>query len=657
MKVKPQEKTISDKSKNPLRNYFIVIFVGVFLLYGNSIKNGYALDDNYVTVIGAKANGNQRVAKGIKGIPEIFTTHYVETKEQSFEYRPIPLATFAIEYQIFGSSSKISHFISVFIYAITCMLLFFILSRLLINYNVTFPFLITVLFLIHPIHSEVVDNIKCRDELLGFLFGLCALHFFISINDKNKWKNIFLTGLFLLISLLCKKTAILFLALIPIVGYFFREAKLKGIIVQIVLVYLVFVIFTLLENALLAKQVEKRVFAFFENPLFYNNNLMDRISLAFYTLGYYFKLLVFPFPLTSYYGYDVIPITGFSSLLVIFSAAFYFSTGIYALLKLKEKKLFSFGMLVFLIGLFPFANLIDPVPGMVAERFVYFASLGFCIVVIYVLLSVFKIDYRSKSHGLKILTPSSKGILISVALLFSIIIISRNNKWKDELTLLRSDTTHFEESCNLHYLLGNALYPEILTMAKGIKREEMIKEATFHYKSAVSLMKEGIKLYPKDFTTLTNIGTIYVNIFNDAFSAQPYFKRSLAINPANIVTQYNFVFCYERKNLPDSAIIGYEKLISNNTNYPLVYFRLHELYLQKKEYKKAIVCDEKAIKQNPENARLYINLGNALILNNDSAGAVKPFKRAIELEPNNTDLRAQVEEYLKLTEHLIPPRN
>jgi protein O-mannosyl-transferase len=656
MKVVTKKNNISAKGKNPLRNYFIAIFVGVFLLYGNSIKNGYSLDDNYVTVTNKQANGNSRVAKGIKGIPEIFSTHYVESKQQSFEYRPIPLTTFAIEYQFFRSDPKISHFISVLIYALTCMLLFYILSNLLKNYNVVFPFLISVLFLIHPVHTEVVDNIKCRDELLTFLFGLCALHFFINIHDKNKWRNIFLTGLFLLASLLCKKTAILFLVLLPLVGYFFRDVKLKITIIQIVLMYMVFVIFTLFENALLTNSSEKRIFAFFENPLFYDDNLTDRISLAFYTLGYYFKLLVFPYPLTSYYGYDVIPITGFSSLLVIFSAAFYFSTGIYAVLKLKEKNLFSFGMLVFLMGLFPFANLAVPIVGIVAERFIYFASLGFCFATAFVLLNVFKIDFKNRSQGFKVLTPSLKGILIVVILLFSMIIVSRNNKWKDTLTLLKADSLNFEESCNLHYLIGTTLYPEIIKTPKGSKRELMVKEATYHYKEAVHLMVEGVRKYPADFTTLSNIGMIYNNILNEPHVAQYFFKKSLAVNPNNPVAKYNFVFCYEKKNLPDSAVLGYEKLLSDSDVYPLVYIQLHDLYLKKGAYGKAIICDKKAIKEAPDNARLYVNLGNALILNKDSGAAIQPFRKALELEPNNVNLRNQIEVFLKIAEHTANPK-
>src|SRR5580700_11178998 len=108
-----------DKDNHFNRKVYLLIFGLVFLLYGNSIRNNYALDDNYVTVTTPEKPNNPRIEKGISGIPKLFTTHYIESATQSFEYRPLVLVTFAIEYQFFGSNPHVSHFISVLLYAIT----------------------------------------------------------------------------------------------------------------------------------------------------------------------------------------------------------------------------------------------------------------------------------------------------------------------------------------------------------------------------------------------------------------------------------------------------------------------------------------------------------------------------------------------------------
>ena len=118
MKLKPVKDLQTQKNKKQLRIYFWGILLFTFLLYGNSIKNGYAFDDNYVTVINPEKPDNPRIEKGIRGIPEIFASHYIQSKDQSFEYRPLVLTTFAIEYQFFGSNPYVSHFINVLLYVV-----------------------------------------------------------------------------------------------------------------------------------------------------------------------------------------------------------------------------------------------------------------------------------------------------------------------------------------------------------------------------------------------------------------------------------------------------------------------------------------------------------------------------------------------------------
>ncbi|HWY37227.1 MAG TPA: glycosyltransferase family 39 protein [Bacteroidia bacterium] len=645
MKAKEISGTIPGKNKKQVRKYLLAIFAMVFLLYGNSIKNGYALDDNYVTVTTPKTPDNPRIAKGIRGIPELFTGHYVESGSQSFDYRPFVLTTFAIEYEFFGSNSHMCHFINVLIYALTCMLLFLLLCRIFEKHNFLFPLLITLLFLVHPIHTEVVSNIKCRDELLSFLFGLSSMYFFLNRTGKNRWTSFFLSGLFLLLALLCKKTSVLFIGMIPLTNYFFMENKLKKVILQGLFFYAIFLVSTMIQRVMLPDMPEKREFAFFENPLFYED-FSKRIPLAFYTMGYYFKLFVFPYPLCCYYGYDTIPLSTWSSPFVIISAIVFLGMGIYAIARFPEKNILSYSIIIFLSGIFLFSNLLTPVAGILAERLVYFSSLGFCMGSGCLLSAVFKINYNSSNPGLGSLKPSFKGIILVILFVCSALTISRSNKWKDELTLLRYDTRNFERSCNLHYMTGNDLYRKVFTTPEGAERNAIIKEATFHYGQALDLMKKGVSEYDKDYNTLSNIGTIYVNIFNDGNSAKPFFEKALALDPGDPVKQFNYAFCFEKRNLPDSAILFYEKMLLAHTTYLLAYSRLNELYLTRKEYAKAIASNKKGTELIPHNAQLYINLGNAFLLNKDTLNGIEQFEKAVMAEPANNNLRKQVVDFL-----------
>lgn len=630
------------------RKLSLLLFVLTFLLYGNTIKNSYGFDDNYVAVTNREHPNNPRIEKGIKGIAEIFKTHYVEIEGQSFEYRPLVLTSFAIEYQFFDSNPHISHFINILLYAITCIVLFLLLNKLFKKFNIIFPLLSTLLFLVHPIHTEVVASIKSRDELLAFLFGLSSFYFVLKSLESRQMINMLIAILFFFLASLCKSTYILFLALIPISLYFFTSISFKKIAIIIVSIFSAVFCSKLLKFGLLDHSTIMRAYAFFENPLFFEDNFLARLPVAFYTIGYYIKLLVVPYPLCCYYGSYTIPMSQWSSPFVIISIIFYVSIGVYALKTIVRKKVLAYGIITYLIGIFPFANIVTVVVGIVGERFIYFASYGFCISVSYLLLMAFKINITNRValsiNDMKIPFRIFGTILLIV---FAALTLVRNTKWKDEYTLFKNDVKKFDNSCNLHYLLGNKLYPEIFNTPNGAKRDAIINEASFHYKKALTLMIEGVKKYPTDFTTLNNIGTIYINIFNDATSAQPFFRQALRLKPNSMVTHYNLAYSYEKRNLPDSAIIYYEEMLSANTQYAPAYIQLRELYLTKQQYLKTIKCDERLISLSPLQAKLYVNLGNSYMLNKDTLNGIIQFEKAVSLEPQNINLRKQIVTFLK----------
>ena len=76
------------------RKIYIFFTVLAFILYGNSLNNEYALDDDMVA-------DNILVSHGVKAIPQIFKSRYASGK-QEYEYRPIVTSSFAIEKQLFG---------------------------------------------------------------------------------------------------------------------------------------------------------------------------------------------------------------------------------------------------------------------------------------------------------------------------------------------------------------------------------------------------------------------------------------------------------------------------------------------------------------------------------------------------------------------------
>ena len=91
--------------------------------------------------------------------------------------------------------------------------------------------IITLLFLAHPIHTEVVDSLKNREELLSFLFGIGSLILFSKIYVTRK-KLLFVVFIFLLLglSILSKESGVVFLLAIitKILFAFFSRQQVKA---------------------------------------------------------------------------------------------------------------------------------------------------------------------------------------------------------------------------------------------------------------------------------------------------------------------------------------------------------------------------------------------------------------------------------------------
>ncbi len=236
----------------------------------NSIFNDYNLDDELVTNNQALTSQGWKVvlpdfsvfssvqfsdsSLGVKVkyfLPQVFRSLYYQDKSgYKYEYRPLVQASFAIEHAIFaekietGSHDEykdnphISHFINVILYAITCVLLFLLLARLLDSVNIIFPFIVTILFVAHPIHTEVVASIKNRDEIMALMFALVSNIYAFKFAERRKPLYLFLLALAFLLSLLSKPTAITFAMLIPMALIMFTSVSYTGLMIVTVIVAL-----------------------------------------------------------------------------------------------------------------------------------------------------------------------------------------------------------------------------------------------------------------------------------------------------------------------------------------------------------------------------------------------------------------------------------
>ena len=407
-----------------------LVFVFSFLLYSNTIHHDYALDDT------GAIQQNLNVRKGLKGIPDILKMDLWEQSEVRLGYyRPLSLITFAVEYQFFQSAPHVSHFNNVLLFAISCVVLLFVLQALLGNVHQFIPLAITILFAAHPIHTEVVANIKSRDEILSFLFVFVSILFFITSLQKEKPIFLVITFFAAYLGMMSKETALTGLLMIPIIYYIYSDKKLN--IIKLIPIIAAIIIF-FIQKSMLIKNVMIPV-----DIINYPYDQDFKLSTSFYLFVLGLKLLIVPFNLRFDYSYNLIPAVDFDNPLAFLGLLIMIGGGVFTINRILKKSIFAVPLSLYFLAVAPGFTFTFLRGGIFAERFLYSAALGFLIFIILLLSKLLK----RQSNRLK--NIELYGICAFTVLLtsfYSFKTVKRNLVWKDNYTLFSTDIKTGENS-------------------------------------------------------------------------------------------------------------------------------------------------------------------------------------------------------------------
>lgn len=594
------------------RPFYLLILVLAFLFYGNSLRNGFALDDGLVTGI------NPLIKKGISALPEIFTTHYASAGAEGFEYRPLVKATYAIEYQLFGTNPGLSHFINVLLYALTGMVLFKFLRKCFANQNAWLPLLASLLFIAHPVHTEVVDNLKSRDEIMALLFSLQAGIVLLRYADDGKLKNLAIgIGIFLF-ALLSKASCWAFVGILPLAVYYFKSNIKAALIVGVSLLVLTGIYY---GSVIAMLGGIGRDFYFVENPLVDQPDFTIRLASAFYWLSHYLRLLLVPYPLAYYYGYNQMPETTFANPFAILSALLHIALLAYAIWGLKKRLPLSFTAWLYLGGIAVYSNIAVPVIGIVGERFIYIASISFCIAVAYGIIKLAKLE---TAEGFKV-QPNNMvyGLCALLILPYGFITVNRNADWKDAITLFRHDVKVVKNSAKAHGELAMELRRQFKKLPpNNPNRKKLAAEAAEHFAASV-------KIYPNS-EYYNYLGTIYLFEERNPSMAVGPLRLAVAKSPNPPIKYWlDLANCYqamEPRQL-DSAETYFLKVLDKDTLHIQAHYQLAKNSYLKGDTAAAKNINRRFLKLYPENPLPYRNQADFYMIEGDTANAIIWYKK------------------------------
>lgn len=675
-----------------IKNYLpqITIFVFAFVLYANTLGHQYALDDKMTFW------KNEFVQNGASGIMDILTYDSMvgmfgkDTKElEGGRYRPLSLITFALEVEFFGKDTTdisaktsfignpgISHFLNVLLYCISLLILYKVLNRLFRDYKPKFwylsiPFIATLIFAAHPLHTEIVANIKGRDEILAFLFSIAALDAILDYVDKSKFTGLINAFIFIFLGSLSKEITITFLAVIPLSIYFFRKEKISTYFTLMIPLFAGALLYMGIRASVIANQTAIEASMLMNNP-FLEATKGQRYSTVVFTLLIYLKLLIFPHPLTwDYYPYHI-PIVGWTDWRVVLGLVLYAGLAFVAIKGFKKKSIYSYGILIFAATLSITSNVFFNIGAFMSERFIYVSLLGFCIIAAYLISEKLplKITHLQKYRKTAIL------ITAIFLLAFSVKTISRNTVWENNLSLFSHDIKVSTNSAK-----GNSTYAsELYKLSEDAEAAGDTALRNKYLQESIPYFEKAVEIYPDYSEALVRLGNIHYKLSGDYKMMFNYYIKTLKANPLNAdvwantigVLNFNvdepeyekFVWSEFAKYSPthyesffqmgnlyyfaqpaqgDSAIYWYEKSKLLNSNHFETLFYLGVSYGNKGEFAKARENFLKAvsIKQDTE---AYRYLGITYGMQNDDKTALTYFEKALSLDPNNE----QIKQYIQL---------
>ncbi|MEO8087386.1 MAG: tetratricopeptide repeat protein, partial [Bacteroidota bacterium] len=601
-----------------------------FILYVNTLNHEFAYDD-FPTIY-----GNQITMKGFAGIPELLHTSYWFglNGEEDWLYRPASMVMFAAEWGLAPNTPALGHFMNVLLYALTGFLLMRFLSHLFKGNNLLLPFAITMIWIAHPIHTEVVANIKSRDEILCVLFSILALDNFLTYSKGLQMPKLMKGCAYYFLALMSKESAITLVVIVPLMIYFFTDAASKNNVRTSLFAIAPFALYMIIRAMVLSNVLNNQDIPLTDNSLIAaHGNFNLEKGTAFYILAMYLKLLIFPHPMSSDYSFNEIPLVSLTNPVSILALVVYFGIGIYALIRLPKKDPVSFAILFFLITIGIIANVLFLTRSTMADRFLYMPSLGFSIALVVLAGRLFKIDFTGNPANMtfsRMLQYNKKftNLLAVLVLLGTIKTIARNPDWKNDTTIFSADALHAPNSARLHFLYGNH-------MAQEVKQNKVVgPEAEAYNNIAIDQFKQAIDIHPDHYESYFGMTDILMQR-NMVDKAAVYYHTIANRLPNSAIVQYNLGNFYFKTQQNDSAIAALHKATTLDPKMSGAYNSLGSVYFSKGDYQNALANYQKAAEIQPNFADAWKNIGSTYGSQKEYDKAIDAFQMALKFAPND----------------------
>ena len=508
-----------------------------------------------------------------------FSKHYV------LMYHPLPVLSFAVQYQLSGLNPVPLHWFNFLFHLINVVLVYFLGKTLTGNQKTAW--LAALVFGIHPMGTEAVTWISARSSVMYTCFFLASVVQYAKYVDRERGKRHLIPSLLYFILALFSKANALPLPVVLLLIDWYKNRKFSPIlIVEKLPFFALSILFGII--ALSDSGTANNLSLGSENF-----NAIDGVFLSTYSLVFYLVQYLIPFKLSAIHVYPnhsdgILPVIFYLSPIVLLALGF-------LVWKMKRQRLLLFGFAFFLTVVGVTLQVIPSRLFMMADRYTYLPYVGISLGIGSLLFS---------KTGITKLTNQSKWSYLLVIWLPILCVITyhRNEVWNNTCDLV-DDIIDKNEA---HPYLARAY-----AIRAGIK-----KDKKGDIKGALNDYSQAIKLRPDEGITYFGRGEVYFRL-GQFQKAKRDFLKNEALNGAYFISSNFLGGCEFNLGNYQSSIDHYSMAISLNPKFEEAYRNRGSAYGQLKEYGKAEADLSKAIELAPADpvgfkfrALVYLKLNN-----------------------------------------------
>ncbi len=582
---------------------FALIGLLTLLAYAPIWNNGYVAFDDHEYVLKNEM------------ITSLAPSHLVEmiTSQVAGNYHPLTMFSYALGYQLYGTSARGHHLTNFLIHLLNALLVFYFVW-LLTKRKKLMAAVVAVLFAIHPMHVESVCWMAERkDTLYTFFLLLACIQYFSYLKNFKKGairrKHYFWTWLFFVCSVLSKGMGVviplLFLAIDYFVGRLYRRQEWNLAAFKEKIPFLAFSIFM----GIVAIFVQRSVGALNDGVSY---SFFQRLIFASYGYIQYLVQIIAPIDPSIFYAYPYnlaqkgIPLHYYLYPFMVIGLVGY---GIFAFAK-KQHKALIFGFLFYTFSIITVLQLLSVGAAIMADRYTYVSYIG-----IFFIIAYYFYRWYNKGGMARTIVSLALGGYI---LLCSVLTFNRVQDWENTDTLFTGVIEKYPREILPYRLRGQYFAGKGETQKAIADFEQIIKLYPNH---------PSANLFLADLKRQTNP--------EDALSA---FNKAIKVNPNNADVYVQRGIYYFEQDDWEAASNDYEKAISLDPKNSHAYYNRGSLLMAQKNYPLALEDMTQAIVLMPDFPGAYINRGNIHKLLKDHQAALKDYSKAIDISPNFSGL-------------------